>query len=452
MKRPLPPARVFAPLVAVAADRRGSVAIMVALSFLVLLGMLGVAIDFARAQFVSSRIYYAADAATLAVSRENFQVSTNDQLKALAQSYFDANFPPGTMGATTSLSVATSGTPPTVQGFTVTVTATLPLVFAPLVETLGGPTIGSVGISKASGAVFTTQTSNQGGMELVIVLDNSASMKGSQEDLRGGVKALLDMLYGNADTRKNLYVGIVHYSGAVNVLQSALKNKADIVAPVVGGMANCPMATVNGKLNGSRLSNAPPKTFKFDSTTDGVEIQYCGASTLGTSSALSPNRGDADKAIKSYVAGGDTLIGEGLVWGWRMLTPSWRGLWNTKDQPGASLPLDYDLPYMKKVLVLMTDGVNHIAGRNYTAYYSDPYQTVADASKADADLMTICNAAKKDHNVVLYTITYGSDTDEQQMSDCASDPSKHYHAALPQDLAKAFTQVGTDLTTMKLVQ
>ncbi|MBP2301105.1 VWA domain-containing protein [Azospirillum picis] len=440
------------------ADTRGSIAIMVAVSFLVLLGILGVAIDFARAQLATSRIYYAADAATLAVARENFQVRTNAELKALAQQYFDANFPPGTMGATTSLAVATSGTPPTVQGFTVTVTASLPLVFASLIETLGGSPVGSVGITKTSGAMFTSQTSNKGGMEMVIVLDNSGSMSSSQKDLKAGVKALLDMLFESDQTRKNLYVGMVHYNGFVNVLQQAVNAKSDIVTPVKYGTtsaSDCPLATVKGSLTGNRhLGNAPPLAFKFDSRKVpdawGVE-DYCRRTvgktvgTPGVSQALSAFRSDLDTSLASYTAKGSTWIGEGLVWGWRMLSPGWRGLWNTHAE--VALPLDYDVPYMKKVIVLMTDGINDV---NEPEYFS--YNTDRSTSSLDTDLLKICNAAKADHNVVIYTITYGSSVNKTLMRNCASDPSKYYHAALPQDLKVVFTQVGTDLTTMVLVQ
>ena len=50
---------------------------------------------------------------------------------------------------------------------------------------------------------------------------------------------------------------------------------------------------------------------------------------------------------------GGTTGNLGLVWGWRTLSPKWRGLWGDAD-----LPLDYGTDFMDKVVVIMTDGNN----------------------------------------------------------------------------------------------
>ncbi len=53
-----------------------------------------------------------------------------------------------------------------------------------------------------------------------------------------------------------------------------------------------------------------------------------------------------------------------MVWGWRVLSPRWRGLWggNTPN----TRPLDYDASDTDKVVVMLTDGNNevydHMAG------------------------------------------------------------------------------------------
>ena len=46
----------------------------------------------------------------------------------------------------------------------------------------------------------------------------------------------------------------------------------------------------------------------------------------------------------------------GLAWGWRVLSPNWRGRWDG-DLPDE-LPLDYETPNMEKVIILLTDGNN----------------------------------------------------------------------------------------------
>ena len=51
---------------------------------------------------------------------------------------------------------------------------------------------------------------------------------------------------------------------------------------------------------------------------------------------------------------GGTFINLGLQAGWWALSPNWRGVWGD-----PNMPLAYNTPYMKKVIVLMTDGNNN---------------------------------------------------------------------------------------------
>src|SRR3546814_8822118 len=88
---------------------------------------------------------------------------------------------------------------------------------------------------------------------------------------------------------------------------------------------------------------------------------------------------------------GGTLGSLGLAWGWRALSPKWRGLWT---QSPAALPHDYDEPDMDKIVVMMTDGENQLhkmstspKGSDFSAYgrledfgYSDH-----SAGKAEGD-------------------------------------------------------------------
>ena len=53
---------------------------------------------------------------------------------------------------------------------------------------------------------------------------------------------------------------------------------------------------------------------------------------------------------------GGTMANLGLAWGWRVLSPRWRGLWDG-DLPDE-LPLDYEEQNMEKVVILLTDGNN----------------------------------------------------------------------------------------------
>lgn len=52
-------------------------------------------------------------------------------------------------------------------------------------------------------------------------------------------------------------------------------------------------------------------------------------------------------AIVAMKAVSQTHINPGAVWGWRMLSPKWRGLWGG-DISTYSLPLDYNTKGMTK--------------------------------------------------------------------------------------------------------
>jgi Flp pilus assembly protein TadG len=58
---------------------------------------------------------------------------------------------------------------------------------------------------------------------------------------------------------------------------------------------------------------------------------------------------------------GGTMGNIGLLGGWFTLSPNWRAAWNLGPPPTGwttSLPLDYSSRYMRKVIVMMTDGAN----------------------------------------------------------------------------------------------
>ncbi len=58
---------------------------------------------------------------------------------------------------------------------------------------------------------------------------------------------------------------------------------------------------------------------------------------------------------------GGTMGNIGLLGGWFTLSPNWRAAWNLGPPPPGwttSLPLDYNSRFMRKVIVMMTDGAN----------------------------------------------------------------------------------------------
>jgi Flp pilus assembly protein TadG len=220
-------------------DKRGSTAIIFALSSLALFSTAGAGLDLARGMMIKSRLAGALDAAALAVGRTNGL--TDPQLQALAQKYFDANYPVTTLGTHGSVIVTTSG-----QTTNLSVTASVPTT---LLQIAGIPSVDL----KATNQVVRAVTK----LRVALVLDNTGSM--SQTDASGTSKIsalktathqLLTQLQNAAVTPGDVQVSIVPFSldvndGTANVAATWIdwtdwKAQSPIPSKKIGPGSNCP--------------------------------------------------------------------------------------------------------------------------------------------------------------------------------------------------------------------
>lgn len=233
-------------------DKRGSTAIIFALSSLALFSTAGAGLDLARGMMVKSRLAGALDAAALAVGRTNGL--TNSQLQTLAQTYFDANYPPTTLGTHTSVVVTTSG-----QTTNLSVTAAVPTT---LLQVMGIPSVDL----KVTNQVVRAVTK----LRVALVLDNTGSM--AQTDNTGTSKItalktathqLLTQLQNAAVTPGDVQVSIVPFSLDVNFGNANLAynwidwNDFDMQSPLPGNIGpgdTCPYTNGN---NGFKCTSGP---------------------------------------------------------------------------------------------------------------------------------------------------------------------------------------------------
>jgi Flp pilus assembly protein TadG len=186
-------------------EKRGSTAIIFALSSVTLVSAVGVGIDFSRAMMVKSRLAGALDAAALAVGTT--QGLDTPQLQTLAQQYFDANYAKTGIGTASPVTVSVNG-----QHISLAVTGTMPTT---LLEIMG---IDSLDMS-VSNEVTRAMTK----LRVSLVLDNTGSM--AQTDVTGTSKMsalktathqLLMQLKGAAANPGDVQVSIVPFSLDVN--------------------------------------------------------------------------------------------------------------------------------------------------------------------------------------------------------------------------------------------
>lgn len=185
-------------------DQNGAVLIQVALSSFVLIGMLGIGVDMGRAYLYRAQLSAALDAAALAGSKAFHSDTRDAEIQAFFDSNFDADFMGGKIkplniipgnAAQRTLSVTTSGTVDT--------------AFMRL-----------FGYDELSVGVAAETTARQSGLELVMVLDTTGSMRSEGDkmaSLKVSATSMIDSLFGDDPTNENLRVSVVPYVTSVNV-------------------------------------------------------------------------------------------------------------------------------------------------------------------------------------------------------------------------------------------
>lgn len=170
---------------------------------------------------------------------------------------------------------------------------------------------------------------------------------------------------------------------------------------------------------------------------------------------LTVNKADVQRTIAKLMhwEGGGTISSEGLMWGWRVLSP------------GA--PFTEGAPYgsTEKVIVLMTDGVNEAAPQvswgccesDYTAYgtlnsaHNDrklisQWKHSEFSKFMDQRLAEACRNVKN-AGIKIYTVLFNvSDPKTEKLyQECATKPDMAYDARNQAQLAKAFDEIAANM-------
>jgi Flp pilus assembly protein TadG len=194
---------------------------------------------------------------------------------------------------------------------------------------------------------------------------------------------------------------------------------------------------------------------------------------------------------------GGTMANLGLAWGWRVLSPRWRGLWDG-DLPDE-LPLDYAEPNMEKVIILLTDGnnewydypgiswnpapnppsENHFSGipgnnaypsastykstwpgADYTAYGRLSEGRLGTTSNSvaksiiDDRMLEMCETMKME-GIIIYTMTFGGSPNaatQQMYRDCATEEDMYFHAPSGTALQQAFVTIADELSRLRIAE
>src|SRR5258708_5871849 len=185
-------------------DRRAGVAPMFALAIIPVIGLVGAAVDYSRANSVKVAVQAALDATALAMAKSAPGL-TQTQLQQQASDYFFSTFNrPEAKNVTLAAAYSTtSGTQ-----LTLTASGTVDTTFTRIM----GYTTLNVGSST------TIKWGNQR-LRVALVLDTTGSMaqSGKITAMQTATKNLLDQLRAAATTNGDVYVSIVPFSRDMNV-------------------------------------------------------------------------------------------------------------------------------------------------------------------------------------------------------------------------------------------
>ncbi len=451
-----------------AASRAGSVTTIMAVSALPLLGAVGLAVDYTSATRTQASLQAALDGGVLAAAEMRAHTANyNDQmagnLRKAVTDYVNGQFRSSDgKPATVEPTIEPSG------GIVATATTIAP-------NRVGG----LFGANSFTITVRSQATFGAGKAEIALVFDTTASMEGvKMTTAQAAAASLVDTLFATPNAATNVKMALAPFDVYVNVGEtyrgaSWLSNTADWTTTTNKCETKHPNRVYGAPVTTTKTCYRDGAPYRCTSThkpviSDGPAVQVCGPSTssyhwkgcvgsrdypldLGdtvtnsnpvpgvSGSCSSPLVRLTSNAnvIKSAIAGlktdNETYIAPGLLWGWRLLSP------NAPFGDGAVANSG-----AKKTIVLMTDGFNTHAP-NY------PKHDSADTAAANQLTAQTCRNIKA-AGIAIYTVAFQvtDSTIKNVLADCASASSNYFDANSTGELTRAFAQIGSSLTAIRL--
>ena len=453
-------------------DEKGGVSTIIGLSIIPVILALGLAVDGGVAYGAHSKLQGALDAAALASARAA-SIEGAD-VEADAQMFFEANFPRDFLGSRVTDFDANFNEE--TGELTVDAELDIPTSFMRV-----------AGFSTMSVAATATAQQQLNGIELAMVLDVTGSM--NRPDPAGGTKlealkdaseTLLNVIYGEKETVKDVSISVVPYNTQVNLGDDRTSFLAGFNEDDFGddGWKGC----VEARAEPFDQDDTPPSQEPFTAF-----LWPIGEGT-GFNPSQDPNAFCPDSEVlpltaeKSVIsdhiddleAEGFTMTNVGFTWGWRTISPEWRTAWNISrveaegddDLPafGAGrssedAPVAYDHPTVSKAIIFMTDGRADWAPGYYTSYgflnegrLDTTSEPIAESEVNDR-LLESCELAKIE-GIEIYTVMFALNdaTIERDYRACASSEEHFFDAPDGEALDAAFRDIAGQLTSLRLTQ
>jgi Flp pilus assembly protein TadG len=422
---------------------RGTAGVLYALSAIPLFALAGGVVDYAYMQDVRERLQNAADSAVLAAMR--LDSPTDGEIRDTIVNYLRSNYRymPRMEVCTEAIEVEVERS----HSHPTRIAVRIPSQFRTTFW-------GLLGISTVSLEVFSEARRDVGGLEVVMVLDTTGSMQGSKiEELREAAKDMVDILSGLADNPQfvTLKVGMVPYTSYVNVGTDKAGEFWLDLSDCCGGYAW--QGWVGTRREDLDISDDDFETHPVPAVPNYVNDLWHGDSWQYQFNVLKeivplrdlrePGVAEAlKKDIDEIRAQGWTYIPGGLVWGWRVLSP----------QAPYTGGMEYDRARdlnVKKVIILMTDGVNTCRTTNERTNGLRAIKECGVARyEADARLRALCTRVKE-QGVLITSVAY--DITDQKIRELMEECSNFgYYTPMSGELREVFQTIARRLTRLHL--
>ena len=451
-------------------DEHGGIAMIFAITAMVMIAMIGLVIDYSRAVEAKTTLQASIDSAALAAGIKAKQEKniSDGELKSFVLSYLKDQPSSHIFEKIKHVDVKTLNND------------------IMHIEALGQ-------IKNLFGQIFSMPTMDVsaharvdrriGGIEVAMVLDTTSSMSGTKiESLKSSAKLFVDSLTSEVSNTK---IAIVPFAQYVNVgleyrsykwldvpndyseVVEQCTNNREILektncrtvtatgyndgvpyeytyeqCDIIYGPDNivCSDLTVNHVWRGCVGSRNHPLNVEDTSPSTpipGLLDAWCGKSLQ----PLTDVKTTLYSKIDSLNATGNTYIPAGLMWGWRVLSkdvPFTEGLSAEKAAKEG----------VRKVVVLMTDGFNTL--KPYYPRHGGDGQDSTIADGLTSELCTNIKAASIDIYAVTYDVTDAGVKD--LLRNCSSGPDYYFDATGSNQLAQTFQKIADSITPLRLVE
>ncbi|KZM51179.1 TadE/TadG family type IV pilus assembly protein [Labrenzia sp. OB1] len=460
------------------ADRDGAVLPLFGIMVILMIVIMGAAVDVSRSVSAREKLSYALDSAALSLAAElSTSFMDNDEIQAALTDSFRAN-----LDGEGFLEEAIENLDFVVDTDNGLVTATSSATLDNYFVDLGGYMKESLGPSFFAFSTSAQVTFSRFDVELALVVDVTGSMRSDMDTLRTASASLVNILIPEDldEEDSKVRISLVPYSQGVNLGDYADQVKGGAYGYSDGSVCVTEREDYDDGSEEYDVKYTDDSYDYYDETDPPPMNVFYGGGSWNCSSdsemiPLTPDREELIDAIEALDDNGGTAGQTGITWGWNSLSPNYKDVW-----PAASAPEAYDNEDVLKFAVIMTDGDNnrYYAIDETTAWeqvcwtkikkngkkkkkckweevaayeWDEKSESEYYGNESSTSSRALCEAMKTS-GIEIFGVYFGnsnSSTGAKNMASCASD-GNYYQATSSSELIDAFSNIAKKIQSIYL--